>query len=117
MSQNESVTVVVTRKVKRGRELEYEDWLRRILEECKSMKGYLGATIHKPAPGSTEYTIIFRFDTVDNLRKFEESELRSRYLDEVIDYVEADAIWKKFYWIRILVHSAKGYYDSAALSL
>ncbi len=58
------------------------------------MKGYLGATIQKPAPGSTEYTIIFRFDTVNNLRKFEESELRSRYLDEVIDYVEADAIWK-----------------------
>src|SRR5829696_5642763 len=102
MSQNESVTVVVTPKVKRGRELEYEDWLRRILEECKSMKGYLGATIQKPAPGSTEYTIIFRFDTVDNLRKFEESELRSRYLKEVKDYVEADAIWKKFtgleYW-------------------
>jgi antibiotic biosynthesis monooxygenase (ABM) superfamily enzyme len=102
MSQNESVTVVVTRKVKRGRELEYEDWLRRHLEEAKSVKGYLGAVVQKPAPGSTEYTIIFRFDTVDNLRKFEESELRSRYLEEVIDYVEEDAIWKKFtgleYW-------------------
>jgi hypothetical protein len=41
MSHNESVTVVVTRKVKRGRESEYEDWLRRLLEEAKSMKGYL----------------------------------------------------------------------------
>jgi len=102
MSQNESVTVVVTPKVKRGRELEYEDWLRRILKECESMKGYLGATIERPTPGSTEYTIIFRFDTVENLRKFEESELRSRYMHEVIDYLEADAIWKKFtgleYW-------------------
>jgi antibiotic biosynthesis monooxygenase (ABM) superfamily enzyme len=96
MSRNESVTVVVSRKVKRGRESDYEDWLRRLLEEAKLMKGYLGATIQKPAPGSTEYTSVFRFDTVDNLRKFEESELRSRYLREVIDYVEADAIWKKF---------------------
>jgi antibiotic biosynthesis monooxygenase (ABM) superfamily enzyme len=95
MSSNETVTVVITRKVKRGRESEYEDWLRRLLEESKSMKGYLGATIQKPAPGSTEYTSIFRFDTVDNLRKFEESELRSKYLQEVVDYVEADAIWKK----------------------
>ncbi|HJU33558.1 MAG TPA: antibiotic biosynthesis monooxygenase [Nitrososphaera sp.] len=90
------MSVVVTRKVNAGRELEYEEWLRRILEECKSMKGYLGATIQRPAAGSMEYTIIFRFDTVDNLRKFEESELRTRHLDEVIDYVEADAIWKKF---------------------
>jgi antibiotic biosynthesis monooxygenase (ABM) superfamily enzyme len=96
MSHNESVTVVVTRKVKHGHESDYEDWLRRLLEEAKSMKGYLGATIQKPAPGSTEYTSVFRFDTVDNLRKFEESELRSRYLREVIDYVDADAIWKKF---------------------
>ena len=53
MSQNESVTVVVTPKVKRGHKLEYEDWLRRILKECDSMKGYLGATIQRPAPGST----------------------------------------------------------------
>jgi antibiotic biosynthesis monooxygenase (ABM) superfamily enzyme len=41
-------------------------------------------------------------DTVGNLRKFEESELLSRYLHEVKDYVEADAIWKEFtgleYW-------------------
>ena len=96
MSHNESVTVVVTRRVKRSRESDYEDWLRRLLEEAKSMKGYLGATVQKPAPGSTEYTSVFRFDTIDNLRKFEESELRSRYLREVVDYVDADAIWKKF---------------------
>jgi antibiotic biosynthesis monooxygenase (ABM) superfamily enzyme len=108
MSHNESVTVVVTRKVKRGRESEYEDWLRRLLEEAKSMKGYLGATIHKPAPGSTEYTSIFRFDTVDNLRKFEESELRSKYLREVIDYVETDAIWKKFTGLEFWFSPPKG---------
>ena len=96
MTDNETVTVVVTRKVKRGRESAYEDWLGRLLEDSKSMKGYLGATIQKPAPGSTEYTSIFRFDTVDNLRKFEESELHAKYLREVVDYVEADAIWKKF---------------------
>ena len=52
MSHNDSVTVVVTRKVKRGHESEYEDWLRRLLEEAKSMKGYLGTTIQKPTSGS-----------------------------------------------------------------
>jgi antibiotic biosynthesis monooxygenase (ABM) superfamily enzyme len=108
MSHNESVTVVVTRKVKRGSESEYEDWLSRLLEESKSMKGYLGATIQKPAPGSTEYTSIFRFDTVDNLRKFEESELRSRYLREVLDYIEADAIWKKFTGLEFWFSPPKG---------
>ncbi len=108
MSHNENVTVVVTRKVKRSRESDYEDWLRRLLEEAKYMKGYLGATIQKPAPGSTEYTSVFRFDTVDNLRKFEDSELRSRYLREVVDYVDADAIWKKFTGLELWFSPPKG---------
>jgi uncharacterized protein len=93
---NDSVTVVVTRRVKSGYESQYENWLKRLLEEAKSMKGYIGATVQKPAAGTTEYTSIFRFDNVENLRKFEESEIRARYLREVVDYVEADAIWKKF---------------------
>jgi antibiotic biosynthesis monooxygenase (ABM) superfamily enzyme len=91
---NDSVTVVVTRRVKSGYELQYENWLKRLLEEAKSMKGYIGAVVQKPAPGTAEYTSVFRFDNVENLRKFEESEIRTRYLREVVDYVEADAIWK-----------------------
>jgi antibiotic biosynthesis monooxygenase (ABM) superfamily enzyme len=93
---NDSVTVVVTRRVKSGYELQYENWLKRLFEEAKTMKGYIGATVQKPAPGTTEYTSVFRFDNVENLRKFEESEIRARYLREVVDYVEADAIWRKF---------------------
>ncbi|MGH9926214.1 MAG: antibiotic biosynthesis monooxygenase, partial [Nitrososphaeraceae archaeon] len=93
---NDSVTVVVTRRVKSGYESQYENWLKRLLEEAKFMNGYIGATVQKPAPGTTEYTSVFRFDNVENLRKFEESEIRTRYLREVVDYVEADAVWKKF---------------------
>lgn len=95
-TSNDSVTVVVTRRVKSGYESQYENWLKRLLEEAKSMKGYTGAAVQKPAPGTTQYTNIFRFDSIENLRKFEESEIRARYLREVVDYVEADAIWKKF---------------------
>ena len=108
MGSDESVTVVVTRKVRHGHESDYEDWLSRLLSEAKSLKGYLGATIQKPAPGSTEYTSVFRFDTVDNLRSFEESEMRARYLREVVDYVEADAIWKKFTGLEFWFSPPKG---------
>src|SRR5687768_4388098 len=73
---NDSVTVVVTRRVKSGYESQYENWLKRLLEEAKFMKGYIGATVQKPGPGTTEYTSVFRFDNVENLRKFEESEIR-----------------------------------------
>jgi antibiotic biosynthesis monooxygenase (ABM) superfamily enzyme len=105
---NDSVTVVVTRRVKSGHESQYENWLKRLLEEAKSMKGYLGATVQKPVPGTTEYTSVFRFDNVENLRKFEESEIRARYLREVVDYVEADAIWKKFSGLEFWFSPPKG---------
>jgi antibiotic biosynthesis monooxygenase (ABM) superfamily enzyme len=105
---NDSVTVVVTRRVKSGYESQYENWLKRLLEEAKSMKGYIGAVVQKPAPGTAEYTSVFRFDNVENLRKFEESEIRTRYLREVVDYVEADAIWKKFSGLEFWFSPPKG---------
>jgi antibiotic biosynthesis monooxygenase (ABM) superfamily enzyme len=105
---SQSVTVVVTRKVKRGREADYEDWLKRLLKDARSLSGYLGATVEKPAPGSNEYTSIFRFDTVENLRKFEESDMRSRYLREVVNYVETDAIWKKYTGLEFWFSPPKG---------
>jgi hypothetical protein len=93
----ESVTVVVTRRVRRGQENAYEDWLRRLLAEAALLPGYLGANIQRPAPGATvpEYTSVFRFDSVAHLRAFEQSDLRQRYLQEVVDYVEADATWQR----------------------
>ncbi|MDW0122274.1 MAG: hypothetical protein QOK81_06625, partial [Nitrososphaeraceae archaeon] len=67
-----------------------------------------GATVQKPAPGTTEYTSVFRFDNVENLRKFEESDIRIRYLREVVDYVEADAVWKKFSGLEFWFSPPKG---------
>jgi uncharacterized protein len=92
----EPVTVVVTRRVRAGREMAYEAWLDRLIKEASALPGYLGTTIHRPAPrGPREYTSIFRFDSVDHLRAFEESDLRRRALAGVTDLVEADAIWRQ----------------------
>lgn len=93
---DEPVTVVVTRRVKRGREAAYEAWLERLVREASTMPGYLGTSIQRPAPGAPpEYTSVFRFDSVANLRAFEASELRRRALAEVGEHVEADATWRE----------------------
>lgn len=91
----EAVTVVVTRSVKAGCSAAYEAWLERLLAEAKTLPGYLGTTVHRPPPGGREYTSVFRFDTVEHLRGFEESELRRRALAEVEGLVEADAVWRR----------------------
>ena len=91
----EPVTVVVTRRVRPGHESDYEHWLRRINKEATAFAGYLGTEVHPPAPDATlrEYTNVFRFDSVPHLKAFEHSEVRQRYLSEVVNYVEADSTW------------------------
>lgn len=91
--KTEPVTVVVTRRVKAGRERDYEEWLERLLDGAKVLPGYLGTTVHRPEAGSREYTSVFRFQSVEHLRAFEASDLRHRALLEVVDSVEADAVW------------------------
>lgn len=92
---HEPVTVVVTRRVRAGREAAYEAWLERLLSEARTLPGYLGTTVTRPPPGGRDYTSVFRFDTVEHLRGFEESEVRRRALAEVGDLVEADAVWNR----------------------
>lgn len=90
------VTVVVTRRVKPGREKDYEAWLARLQAEARSLPGYLGVTTQRPgASGPREYVSAIRFTTLDSLRAFEKSELRARYLAEVTGMVEADAVWQR----------------------
>lgn len=91
----EPVTVVVTRRVKPGCEHAYEAWLERLLRDAKELPGYLGTVVQRPAAPSRTYTSVFRFDSVEHLRAFEQSELRRRALEEVVPWVEADAAWEK----------------------
>jgi uncharacterized protein len=90
------VTVVVTRRVKPGREQDYEAWLQALQAEARGLPGYLGVTTQRPAPtGPREYVSAIRFATLADLRAFEGSELRSRHLALVADLVEADAVWER----------------------
>ena len=90
-----AVTTVVTRHVKADRVDDYEDWLRRLLADAADLPGYLGTDIHRPPAGATAptFTSVFRFADLEDLRAFEAGDLRRRYLDEVIDLVEADPVW------------------------
>jgi uncharacterized protein len=90
------VTVVVTRRVKPGREADYEDWLQRLQTQARGLPGYLGVTTQRPGPtGPREYVSVLHFESLGHLRAFEGSELRSRALAQVADLVEADAAWKE----------------------
>lgn len=78
------VTAVASRRVKDGREEEFEKWTSQILAAANEFPGYLGSEVLRPAePDDDEYRIVFRFDHASNLERWEGSEERRRLLNEV----------------------------------
>jgi uncharacterized protein len=77
------VTIIVTRKAKKGRIREFEEWMDGISHEAMKFEGHMGANIIRPSdPSNPEYVIIFRFSTYENLRKWEKSEIRREWLEK-----------------------------------
>ncbi len=91
----EPVTVVITRRVKAGREAEYEAWLARLQAAARGVPGYLGVTTQRPAPGAArEYVSAVRFASLDDLRRYETSALHRDHLAEVAALVDGEATWQ-----------------------
>src|SRR5215210_9557812 len=79
--ENPPATAVVTRRVKPGREREFEEWVSGILAAAKKFPGYLGSEVLRPSEhDDNEYKIIFRFDHASNLHVWESSEERHHWL-------------------------------------
>ena len=77
-------TLVITHRVRDGRQDEYEQWMDEIGPLCRSAAGNLDWQIVQPVPGiSSTYTVIIRFDTQAHLRGWTESPVRSQLIERV----------------------------------
>lgn len=86
------VTVVVTRRAKAGRLEEFEKWMDGIIHEAMKFEGHMGVNIIRPSnPSNPEYVIIFRFNTFENLAKWERSEIRRKWIEKSRDVTEGEA--------------------------
>lgn len=86
-TQDSSVTVVISRRVKQGCESEFETFLQGVTADCSQFPGYLGSSIFRPASiDDPEYRVIFKFDRLSNLRQWEKSEERQSW------FVQAEAL-------------------------
>jgi antibiotic biosynthesis monooxygenase (ABM) superfamily enzyme len=87
----------VTRIAKKGRIKEFEDWMDGIVHESLKFEGHLGVNIVRPVEKSRpEYVIIFRFNTLDNLLKWEKSQERKDWLEKSKNVVEGEDKVQKF---------------------
>lgn len=91
------VTTVVRRRVRHGREADYETWLARLQADAAHLDGFLGAEVHPPrSTAERTYTSIFRFASLERRDAFQRSDLNQRALHDVVDLVEADPIWDTY---------------------
>jgi len=90
------VTVIVTRKAKAGKTKEFEEWMDGIIHEAMKFEGHMGVNIMRPPNSSDpEYVIIFRFNTYENLAKWEKSEIRKEWLKRSTEVTEGEPIVEK----------------------
>lgn len=75
--------MVLSQKVRRGREGDYRRWQDRMTELARGFAGFGGTEVYPPAEGvEGEWVVIFRFERVDQLTAWLNSPERERMLEE-----------------------------------
>ncbi len=83
MSHQQHVTLVITHHLAPGQEPAYEAWLKRIMPDAAQFDGHLGVNVIRPSGDQQAYTVLVRFDNLDNLYRWIHSPQRLKYIEEV----------------------------------
>jgi antibiotic biosynthesis monooxygenase (ABM) superfamily enzyme len=95
-NSNGPVTVNVKIKAKKGRIDEFEEWMHNIIHESLRFEGHMGVNIIRPSDASNpEYIVILRFDTYQNLAKWENSETQRIWFEKGKDLWEVEPRFAK----------------------
>ena len=78
---SEPVTVTVARRIAAGREADFETWSEELTRAATAYPGFLGAGMLRPSHVGDPWHVIFRFDSAEHLRSWEDSAQRSELLE------------------------------------
>ena len=93
-NETDPLTVVVTWRVRKGCEREFEAWRREISAAALEFPGHLGVNVLLPGAGEREYVVIFRFDTYGHLRAWQESAIRRDLLKKAEPFRESEPSYR-----------------------
>ena len=83
------VTSVIARRVRPGKEAEFEAWLHGIIQEAARFEGHQGVTVLRPRTTHVpEYLLIMRFADGDTLAEWHTSPQRAAWLEKAEPLVE-----------------------------
>ncbi len=85
------VTAVASRRVKPGREEEFEEWVSGVTAVAARFPGYLSSNIFRPSsPGDDEYQIVFSFDHASSLERWQNSEERRHWNERARELIHEE---------------------------
>ena len=88
LADTKGVTVVISEVVRRDRIREYETWIKGSNQAVTEFEGFQGVEVIRPADHNhPEYVIILRFDTYDDVRRWQESSTRAGWIENAQDIV------------------------------
>jgi antibiotic biosynthesis monooxygenase (ABM) superfamily enzyme len=86
----DAVTVVISRRIKPGKEKAFEQLNSAISREAVHFTGFLGSTLFRPASSADpEYRIVFKFRSREDLERWQHSPQRTQHLDAIEDCLDA----------------------------
>ena len=85
-SKPEEVTTIVSRRIKKGHELEYANWFGRITEAIKKAPGFRGVTVLVPGGDSDLRIVLYRFADAATTEAWESSPERKELMSEINGY-------------------------------
>jgi antibiotic biosynthesis monooxygenase (ABM) superfamily enzyme len=89
--ENEGASVVINHHILDGKQEQYEAWLDEIGSICRNSVGNIDWQIIRPIQNLTfNYTVIIRFDTIENLKSWMESDQRKKLIEKAKPFFARD---------------------------
>jgi len=89
--ENDRLTVVVARRIRAGKEDEYERTMRDFVSWSLSQPGHEGLHVLRPGPGERDYTVVARFRDEASRRAFTAAPEYARWMQRLGELTEGDA--------------------------
>jgi len=94
MSQDVPVTVTIRRRVKKGRESDFETALREFIPKTLRFPGHLGVQVLHPTPGtSPEWVVVVKFQSRSHYDAFRTSPEYTAWCAQILELLEAEPVY------------------------
>lgn len=88
-SETRGATVVVSQRVRPGRESDYKRWQDAITAAAQRFEGFGGTEVLRPVPGVQEdWVVVYRFDDSEHLSAWLRSDVRRELLERADPFLE-----------------------------